>query len=250
VSPSVGRRILGPIGRHKEQNVNDGQEVRILLADGHSLFREALSAALGSEPEMAVVAEARDGLQAVSEAARTSPHVAVLDSDLPNGDGVRAARLIRERVGGCRVVLLTGEEDLELLASAVEAGASGYMTKASPLTELVEAIRSVHRGDTLVPARMLGGLLDRLIRRRRDHDEAVRRLARLTTREREVLTLLAQGGDNDSIAQALVISPQTARTHIQNVLVKLGVHSRLEAAALAIQNGLLAVDAAAEVAVP
>jgi DNA-binding NarL/FixJ family response regulator len=86
---------------------------------------------------------------------------------------------------------------------------------------------------------MLGSLLERLIRRRQEHDEAVRRLSRLTTREREVLTLLAQGGDNDSIAQVLVISPQTARTHIQNVLVKLGVHSRLEAAALAIHNGLL-----------
>jgi DNA-binding NarL/FixJ family response regulator len=230
--------------------MNEGQEVRILLADGHSLFREALSAALVGEQQLAVVAEARDGLQAVSEATRTRPNVAVLDADLPNGDGVRAARLIRERLEGCRVVVLASDEDPELLAAAVEAGASGYLTKASPLTELVEAIRSVHRGDTLVPARMLGGLLDRLIRRRHDHNEALRRLSRLTAREREVLTLLAQGGDNDSIAQILVISPQTARTHIQNVLVKLGVHSRLEAAAVAIQNGLLGEPFAPEPAVP
>jgi two-component system, NarL family, nitrate/nitrite response regulator NarL len=89
-----------------------------------------------------------------------------------------------------------------------------------------------------------------LIRRRQEHDEALRRLSRLTSREREVLSLLAQGGDNDSIAQVLVISPQTARTHIQNVLVKLGVHSRLEAAALAIHNGLLGETADSERAAP
>ena len=219
--------------------MNGDAEVRVLLADGHSLFREALSTALAAEPDLVVVGEAPDGLEAVAEAARSEPQVAVLDADLPNGDGVRAAGLIRDRLPDCRIVLLAADEDPDVLASAVEAGASGYLTKASPLTELVEAIRSVHRGDTLVPARMLGSLLERLIRRRQEHDEAVRRLSRLTSREREVLTLLAQGGDNDSIAQTLVISPQTARTHIQNVLVKLAVHSRLEAAALAIQNGLL-----------
>jgi two-component system, NarL family, nitrate/nitrite response regulator NarL len=97
---------------------------------------------------------------------------------------------------------------------------------------------------------MLGYLLERLIRRRQEQDEAVRRLGRLTAREREVLSLLAEGGDNDSIAQVLVISPQTARTHIQNVLVKLGVHSRLEAAALAIQNGLVGEVAPSEPAAP
>jgi DNA-binding NarL/FixJ family response regulator len=167
------------------------------------------------------------------------PEVAVLDADLPNCEGVRAARLIRERVPGCRVVLLASEEEQDTLADAIDAGVNAYLTKASPLADLVDAIRAVHRGDTLVPARMLGGLLDRLVNRRREQSDAVRRMGRLTPREREVLALLAQGGDNDSIARDLVISPQTARTHIQNVLVKLGVHSRLEAAAVAIRNGLL-----------
>jgi DNA-binding NarL/FixJ family response regulator len=214
-------------------------EVRILIGDGHSLFREALSAALAAERGLAVVSEARDGVDAVAEAERTRPEVAVLDAELPNCDGVRAARLIRERVVGCHIVLLAAEEDLETLADAVHAGVNAYLTKASPLSELVEAIRAVHRGDTLVPARMLGGLFQRLLQQRRATDQAARRLGRLTPRELEVLSLLAQGGDNDSIARVLVISPQTARTHIQNVLVKLGVHSRLEAAAVAIQNGLV-----------
>ena len=230
--------------------MNAGTEVRVLLADGHSLFREALSTALAAEPDLIVIGEARDGLEAVAEAARTGPQVAVLDADLPNGDGVRAAALIRDRLPDCRIVILAAEEDPEVLTSAVEVGASGYLTKASPLSDLVDAIRCVHRGDTLVPAQMLGYLLERLIRRRREQDEAVRRLGRLTAREREVLSLLAEGGDNDSIAQVLVISPQTARTHIQNVLVKLGVHSRLEAAALAIQNGLVGEVAPSEPAAP
>ena len=213
------------------------QHVRVLIADAHSLFREALVAALTVEPDLVVVAEARDGLEAVAEASRSEPEVAVLDVDLPNFDGVRAARVIRERLPRCRVVVLAADEDHESLADAIHAGANGYLTKASPLTDLVEAIRAVHRGDTLVPARMLGDLLGRLIDRRKQQSEAVRRIGRLTPREQEVLGLLAEGGDNDTIAQALVISPQTARTHIQNVLVKLGVHSRLEAAALAIRNG-------------
>jgi DNA-binding NarL/FixJ family response regulator len=186
-----------------------------------------------------VVAQAGDGLDAVSEATRSAPSVAVLDVDLPNCDGVRASRMIKERVPDCRVLLLAAEEDHQVLADGVQAGASGYLAKTASLEELIDAIRAVSRGDTLIPARMLGQLLERLVMRRRTQDEAIRRMSRLTPREREVLTLLARGGDNDSIAQALVISPQTARTHIQNVLVKLGVHSRLEAAALAIQNGMV-----------
>jgi DNA-binding NarL/FixJ family response regulator len=218
---------------------DDGSVSRVLIADAHSLFREAVSAALRNESDMMVVAQAGDGLDAVSEATRSSPSVAVLDVDLPNCDGVRATRLIKERVPDCRVLLLAAEEDHQVLADGVQAGANGYLAKTASLEELIDAIRAVSRGDTLIPARMLGQLLERLVMRRRTQDEAIRRMSRLTPREREVLTLLARGGDNDSIAQALVISPQTARTHIQNVLVKLGVHSRLEAAALAIQNGMV-----------
>lgn len=214
-------------------------EIHILLADGHSLFREALAAALQTESGFHVVAEARDGFEAVAQAARTRPDIALLDANLPNCDGVRTTRRIIEQAPGCRVIVLTAEESQETLAGAVQAGASGYLTKASPLSELIEAARAVYRGEMLIPPRMLGELLSRLVHRRKDQDEAIRRMSRLTRREREVLVLLADGGDNDTIAQSLVISPQTSRTHIQNVLGKLEVHSRLEAAALAIRSGIL-----------
>jgi len=213
--------------------------VRILLADEQSLFREAVKVVLGNEDDLEVVAEARDGVQAVSEAERVRPDVALIDAGLPNCDGVSATALIRERVPECRILVLAGEEDHRTLIDALEAGASGYLTKECPLGELIEAARAVHRGEILIPPRMLGPLLRGLISRRRDQDEALRKMSRLTRREREVLALLAEGADNDGIAQTLVISPQTARTHIQNVLGKLGVHSRLEAAAFVRQNDIL-----------
>jgi len=121
----------------------------------------------------------------------------------------------------------------------MEADASGYVTKESGLDQLVEATRAVHRGETRVPSKMLGPLLGRLIHRQRDEDEAMRKLSRLTRREREVLALMMRGADNAVIAQALTISPETARTHIQNILGKLGLHSRLEAVAFASGNGIV-----------
>jgi two-component system, NarL family, nitrate/nitrite response regulator NarL len=220
--------------------VANGQgKVRILIADEQSLFREAVRVVLEGEPDLHVIAEARDGLQAVAEAERVHPDVALLDAGLPNCDGIRATAMIKLRVPECQVLVLSGEEDHRTLIECLEAGASGYLTKECPLAELIDATRAIHRGETLVPPRMLGALLSRLIRRRRAQDEALRRTARLTRREREVLALLAEGADNDGIAQALVISPQTARTHIQNLLGKLDVHSRLEAAAFVRQNGIL-----------
>jgi len=215
--------------------MDEDVHIRIVLADEQSLFREAVRAVLEHEPDLEIVGEARDGLQAVAEAERTIPDIVLLDADLPNCDGLRATRLIRETSPKTRVLVLSNDEDLAVLAGALEAGASGFLTKACPLSELIDATRAIHEGETLVPARMLGPLLSRLIHRRREHDEGSKRLARLTRREREVLGLLAEGISNEGIAQALVISPETARTHIQNLLGKLGVHSRLEAAAFARQ---------------
>jgi len=219
--------------------VATSKEIRILLADEQALFREAVKVVLGGEPDLEVVAEARDGLQAVAEAERTGANVALLDANLPNCDGIHATALIKKRVPDCRVLVLVSDEDEETLIDALEAGASGYLTKECPLVELINATRAIHQGETLIPKRMLGALLARLINRRREQDEGFARVSRLTRREREVLVLLSRGADNHSIAQALVISPQTARTHIQNVLTKLSVHSRLEAAAFVMKNGIL-----------
>ena len=219
--------------------VSETEEIRILLADTHSLFRESVRAVIESEPDMVVVAEARDGAQLVSEAEAIRPHVAIVDAALPNGEGVRAVYTLRDRVPSCQILVLAEQEDQALLAEVVEAGASGYLTKDCPLKDLIDATRAVHRGEIVIPRWMLGALLGRLVMRRKERDEALRRVARLTRREREVLALLADGADNESIARTLVISPETARTHVQNLLNKLGVHSRLEAAAFVMTNGIL-----------
>jgi DNA-binding NarL/FixJ family response regulator len=213
--------------------------VRILLADEHSLFREAVRLVLESQPDLTVVGEAGDSSQAEREAARSLPDVALLDLDLTGRGTLRATAQIVEGIPGCRVLILVDQEDPGTLVEALEAGATGYLSKNCPLSELIHAVRAIHRGETLVPPRMLGPLLHRLIHRRRERQDALRLTARLTRREREVLALLTEGCDNDAIAQALVISPETARTHVQNVLSKLGVHSRLEAAAFVTRTGIV-----------
>jgi DNA-binding NarL/FixJ family response regulator len=230
----------------------DGERlVRMLIADGQSLFREAMRAIIDSERDLQVVAEAGTGLQAVEAAVRTEPDVALLYAGLQSTDAIRTIGLLRERVPGCRVLILAGEEHHGTLAASIEAGASGFLTQGSPLAEVLEATRAVSRGETVIPPRMLSGLLSRLTTRKRERDLAQERLDRLTHREREVLSLLARGADNETIGAALVISPHTARTHIQNILNKLGAHSRLEATAFFFRNGnpedLVDEDAASQV---
>ncbi len=216
----------------------DGEAIRILLADRQSLFREAIRTGLEAEADLRVVGEARDGPEAVSEAARTSPDVAIVDLTLPGGP--RTCAHVRESVPRCRVLVLgTTDEDYRSLIDVLDEGATGYLTKEAPLSELVHATRALHRGETVVPPRMLGPLISALLGRRKERDAAQHRISQLTRREREVLALLSEGADNEGIARALVISPQTARTHIQNILTKLSVHSRLEAAAFVAQNGVL-----------
>lgn len=215
------------------------ETIRVLLADRHALFREAVRAVLESEAEIHVIGEASTGPEAVAESERTLPHVAILDADLPMSNSPQTTAAIKANAPDCHVLVLSAREDYRGLVEVLDAGASGYLTRESPLADLIHATRAIHRGDTLVPPTMLGPLLTGLLRRKRDHDEAFERITRLTVREREVLALLAQGSDNDSIARALVISPQTARTHIQNILGKLGVHSRLEAAAFVTRSGML-----------
>lgn len=210
-----------------------------MLVEARSLFREALRTVMDSEPDLKIVAEAAGGAKAVATADRVRPDVAFVEVGLSETDGIEVARRIRDRVPGCRVLILADEEEPVLLLRAVEAGASGFLTKDCPLADFVGSARAIHRGEVVIPPRMLGGLLSHLIRRRREQDVAMQLLSRLTPREREVLSLLASGATNEAIAQQLVISPETARTHVHNLLGKLDVHSRLQAAAFVLQNGLL-----------
>jgi DNA-binding NarL/FixJ family response regulator len=138
------------------------------------------------------------------------------------------------------VLVLTSEEELAPLIDALRAGATGYLTKETSLDELVDAAKAVAKGEVAVPPQMLGELLTTLVQQGgKKTDDSIMTLSKLTRRERQVLALLADGSDKDAIAVALAISPQTARTHVQNILAKLGLHSRLEAAAFARKHPIL-----------
>ncbi|MEA2507382.1 MAG: hypothetical protein QOH48_2000 [Actinomycetota bacterium] len=211
---------------------------RIVLAEDHALFREAVKAVLEGESELAVVGEASTGAEVLTQVAAHQPDLLILDVEISDREEGLIS-VVKERLPGCRVLMLVDRNGHSAVLRAARAGAEGFVAKESPLQDLLGAVRALQRGETVVPGHMLGPLLTSLMRQRRQEDAAFERILRLTQREKEVLALLAEGADNEAIARALVISPQTARTHIQNILGKLNVHSRLEAAAIAMQNGLL-----------
>jgi DNA-binding NarL/FixJ family response regulator len=184
---------------------------------------------LEAEPDMRVEALANEGHSAFVLSEELKPDVLVLDGNLPNGDGLEMTTALKKRLPATRILFVAEESDDELLDASLLAGADGYLTKDGTLDDFVEGIRTLARGEQFIPPTMLGGVIDRMVRRHAEREEALRLTARLTRREREVLSLVSQGFNYDAIAQALVISPETARTHLQNVLGKLHVHSRAEA---------------------
>lgn len=212
--------------------------IRLIVSNSHSLLCDAVKLALERESDLEVVAEAADGSQAVAAAGGTQPDVVLLDISMP-GCAVRTIGFVKQGAPGCRVLLLADAKDGKLLTDGLEAGANGFLSKDQSLSELIAAVRSVNCGETFVASSMVDTLVGELIRRRNDRGEALRRTAQLTAREKEVLAQVARGRSTTAIAEDLVISPHTARTHIQNVLGKLDVHSRLEAATLIMDNDIL-----------
>jgi DNA-binding NarL/FixJ family response regulator len=210
----------------------------ILLASRHALFRQALRVALHGEAKLEVVAEAADGVGAVEEAVRLRPNVILVEAELPRRDGLEVTKILNRSLPVSKVLVLTDRQDVRLLTRALEAGASGCLAKDQPIEHLVRSVLAVAEGRFAIPDPLLAPLIEGFLLSRRQQVDAFRRLSRLTPREREVLRLLADGGDNHSIARSLVISPETARTHVQKVLSKLHVHSRLEAAAFVAANGI------------
>ncbi|MFN2538023.1 MAG: LuxR C-terminal-related transcriptional regulator [Mycobacteriales bacterium] len=211
---------------------------RILLADAELLFRTALRLALEDEDDLTVTAEASTGDEAVAELAATHPDVALLAVELPGAGAAEVCAAARQLTPRCCVLVLDTEPCHANLLASLEAGADGYLTSDQGFEHLVESTRAVLRGEAAVPPTMLGGLLHHLIQRRRHDDAGVRKFERLSRRERQVLAAIASGKGVVETAEELVISTQTARTHIQNVLSKLEVHSRIEAVAFAFEPAI------------
>ena len=218
--------------------------IRVLLADDQPLVRTGFRMILESEPDIEVVGEAGDGSDAVRQAGRLRPDVVVMDIQMPIQDGISATAQIAA-AGHARVLILTTFHRDENVISALRSGASGFLLKDVHASRLLEAIRVVHAGDAIVDPAVTRRLLDRFVHRLpaaaqvADLDATAReRLAGVTERETEVLTLVARGLSNAEIAAELVVTETTVKTHVHHLLTKLGLRDRVQLVILAYDAGL------------
>lgn len=204
--------------------------IRILLADDHPSLRTGLASILNSQPDLAVVAEAGSGPDAIAAAKSAKPDVIIMDLRMPGGDGIDAIKELIKRDPDAKVLVLTTFDNEEDVFSALEAGARGYILKDTTREEIIEAVRQVHAGNRFLPPAIAARLADRMIR------------PGLTPRELDVLRLVSRGRTNKEIAAAMFISDETVKSHMKGLFQKLGVHDRAEAIAVALQRGLLRLE--------
>ncbi|MFP7721922.1 response regulator transcription factor [Lysobacter sp. A3-1-A15] len=210
--------------------------IRVLIADDHTLVRESLVGLLQSDPEVQVVAQAADGLQALDRALATRPDVVVTDLAMPGLNGVEVVRRLCESLPGARVLVLTMHQEDEYVLQAVRAGASGYLVKDSAAAELLAAVHSLHAGRGHFGPQASRALAEQLQNPDRVVDDPY---GRLTAREREVFHLMAEGLTTKEIARKLDISAKTAENHRARVLAKLDVRNTAELVRYALRRGLL-----------
>jgi DNA-binding NarL/FixJ family response regulator len=214
--------------------------IRVLLVDDQALVRAGFRALLDAEDDIEVVGEAADGQEGVNSARRLSPDVILMDIRMPVMDGLEATRVVAadEDLTSVRIVILTTFDLDEYVFEALRVGASGFLVKNTDPAELIHAVRAVHAGDSLLSP----GVTRRLVAEYAARAKAPlpdSRLAVLTEREREVMALVAEGLSNDEIADRLVVSPATAKTHVSRAMVKLHARDRAQLVVLAYESGLV-----------
>jgi DNA-binding NarL/FixJ family response regulator len=203
---------------------------RLLLADDHALFRDGLARLFAYEDDFEVVGEAADGEQALRLARSLQPDLILMDVDMPRGGGIVATRRIKAELPATRIVMLTVHDDDETLFHAIKAGAQGYLVKSIRATEMLELLRGMAHGEAPLSRAMAARILEEFARGVSDTDG-------LTLREEEVLALVAERCTNKEIAQQLMISEYTVKNHLSNILSKLHLRSRAEAARYASRPG-------------
>lgn len=211
------------------------EAIKILIADDHPVVRAGLFAMLSREHEFEVVGEAKDGVEAVNKAKKLSPDIVLMDLRMPELDGVEAMEQIKSVKPDTKFIILTTYSDDEYIFRGIEAGARAYLLKDAPREELFEAIRVVHRGESLIQPAVASKVLDRLaeLSRRAPSGEG------LSERELEVLRLVAKGAANKEIAVQLSITQSTVKTHITSIFQKLDVSDRTEAVTQALRKGII-----------
>jgi DNA-binding NarL/FixJ family response regulator len=216
--------------------------IRVMIADDHDLYRRGMQVVVELDGTAQVVGEASNGADAVEVCQRVTPEVVLMDVRMPGVGGIEACRLIREAVPTARILMLTMSDDESDLFEAIKAGASGYLLKDLPGEEVADAIRRVHDGQAIIPPGMAATLLTEFTRLSQEPEPISGSAPLLTDREVEVLRLVARGRANREIADELVISENTVKNHVRNILEKLHLHSRVEAAVYAHRQHLLPTD--------
>jgi two-component system nitrate/nitrite response regulator NarL len=211
-----------------------GERTQVLIADDHPLFREAIEDAVKSRPDLSLVGTAEDGRTAIEGIERLRPDVAVLDMRMPGLDGSQVLNAVIRDGLPTRVLFLSTYAESGMVYELIARGAAGYLDKVSSAEEICDAIVAVSRGETVLSPSIEGGVLEQ-IRVRGSGDAA----SKLTSRESEVLKLVAQGDSAPDIAERLFIEPSTVKTHLQNIYEKLGVSERAAAVAEGMRRGLL-----------
>ena len=217
------------------------EPIRILIADDHAVMRAGLRLLLNGQEDMQVVDEAGDGWQTVEKAVALKPDIVLLDITMPGLSGLEAARQIRQRAPEVKLLVLTMHDDEAYLRQFLQVGATGYIVKKAADTELVDAIRAVHRGESFIHPSLTRVLIDRYLQQQ-PPVKAKESVEELTPRETEVLRLVAQGYTSQQIAEQLSISANTVETHRAHIMEKLGLRGRAQLVRYAIARGLLRPD--------
>jgi len=218
--------------------------IRILLVDDHALFRSGVRSLLQRHPEFEIVGEAGDGMEGVKRAGQLKPDVVLLDLHMPGLSGRETARMMAEESPGSRVLMLTVSEDAEDLIETLRAGACGYLLKNIEADTLISAITKAAAGESTISPQLMGKLLDGVRGDVPPKSSAVRaavpsELNKLSPREREILGFIARGQSNKEIARELDLAESTVKIHVQNILRKLNLTSRVQAAVFAVEQGIV-----------
>jgi len=216
-----------------------GNQIRVVIADDHRLLREMLRLTLRREKGIEIVGEAANGLQTIDVISELKPDIVLLDTSMPEMDGIKVLPAIREKSPKTKALMLTADKDEAMIFKALKAGAKGYLSKDVSISDLIKAIQAVHKGELWVERKLMARFFEgEAVADPKGEGRPGKKKEGLTSREQEVLRILSKGSTNKEIAKALFISEKTVKSHLNSIFKKLNVSRRLQAILYAIKRGL------------